>query len=251
MSPTPLSTMFHRFILLMLPVSALLAGPESAMKLVFEDDFKGDKIDGEKWSYNSKVVSLGTSPDGTGKATVVNLNIVSRGKPTLWSGSGLGCKFRQPYGYYEARLRMVQTGGHGCGMGFSIGAPAGKRFPSLSTGFGSGGGDGVGLSFSETTEMGGRRYNPSPNPVDMKGGVAYKRFNTFGILFTDKVLSWYINGRQVFRSDRSKSGGVPGQNVSMSFNHSLPEGGVLKSFPDPTLGPEPFQIDWVKIYKQP
>lgn len=242
-------TMLSRLALLLLLTSAVSAGPESTMRLVFEDQFNGDQIDKAKWNFNPAVVTLGTSPDGTNKATVVNLNIVSRGKPTLWSGSGMDCKFRQPYGYYEARMRMVQTGGHGCGMGFDIGAPAGKRFPSLSTGFGSGGGDGVGLSFAETTEMGGRRYNPSPNPVNMEGGVAYKRFNTYGVLFTDKVLSWYINGRQIFRSDRSKSGGVPGQNVAMHFRHSLPEGGVLKSFPDPTQGPEPFQIDWVKIYK--
>lgn len=248
MGSTPF-TMLSRLALLLLLTSAVSAGPESTMRLVFEDQFNADKIDSAKWNFNPKTVTLGSSPDAGGTAKVVNLNIVSRGKSTLWSGSGLDCKFRQAYGYYEARMRMVQTGGHGCGMGFDIGAPAGKKFPSMSTGFGSGGGDGVGLSFAETTEMGHRRYNPSPNPVSMEGGVAYKRFNTYGILFTDKVLSWYINGRQVFRSDRSKSGGVPGQNVAMHFRHSLPEGGILKSFPDPSQGPEPFQIDWVKIYK--
>lgn len=241
--------MLRSFASLLLLSSAASAGPETTMRLVFEDQFNADKIDASKWSFNPKVVTLGSSPDASGTAKVVNLNIVSRGKSTLWSGSSLDCKFRQPYGYYEARMRMVQTGGHGCGIGFEIGAPAGKKFPSMSTGFGSRGGDGVGLSFAETTETGYRRYNPSPNPVNMEGGVAYKRFNVYGILFTDKVLSWYVNGRQVFRSDRSKSGGVPGQNVAMHFRHNLPEGGILKSFPDPSQGPEPFQVDWVKIYK--
>ena len=36
----------------------------------------------------------------------------------------------------------------------------------------------------------------------------------------------------------------------ISFSHNgLPEAGLLKSFKDPKMGPEPMRVDWVKVYQ--
>ena len=36
--------------------------------------------------------------------------------------------------------------------------------------------------------------------------------------------------------------------IGLSHN-GLPEAGLLKSFKDPKIGPEPMRVDWVKVYQ--
>jgi hypothetical protein len=79
----------------------------------------------------------------------------------------------------------------------------------------------------------------------MEGGVSYKRFNTYGLLVTPKTYLWYVNTRQVFRVERLTASGP----LQLKFSHGTAEGGVLRGFPNPALGPEPLVIDWVKIWK--
>ena len=91
---------------------------------------------------------------------------------------------------------------------------------------------------------GAQRLIPDKSPVNLDGGAAYKKFNRYGLLWTEKAAKWYLNGREVFtlRRDFSK------EPLNIHFFHHLPEGGVLREFPNPQLGPEPVQIEWVRAY---
>ena len=44
---------------------------------------------------------------------------------------------------------------------------------------------------------------------------------------------------------------IPKEPMYIEFYQNLPEGGLLKDFMNPKLGPEPMQIDWVKVFKIP
>jgi beta-glucanase (GH16 family) len=216
--------------------TALWAGPEGAMKLAFEDQFNDKSIDESKWSFKKEIVKL-----VDGKASI---EVISGGKSTIWRSGELACKFKQSYGYFEASIQMVQTKGHGVGFGIS-GSSLETKFPSASLGFECGGADKVDPYLNVGELIGNQRLRPKENPIKMEGGVTYKKFNTYGLLVTPKTYLWYVNGRQVFRVERL----TPSGPLQLKFSHGTPEGGVLRGFPNPALGPEPLVIDWVKIWK--
>ena len=59
--------------------------------------------------------------------------------------------------------------------------------------------------------------------------------------------AYYVEGRQVHKLARP----IPSAPMYLEFVQSLPEGGLLKDFMNPKAGPEPLQIDWVKVFKIP
>jgi len=206
------------------------------MKLAFEDQFNDATIDGTKWGFKKEIVKL-----ADGKASI---EVISGGKSTIWRSGGLDCKFKQAYGYFEASIQMVQTKGHGIGFGIS-GSSIETKFPSASLGFSCAGADNVSPYLHVSELLGNQKLVPKENPIKMEGGVSYKRFNTYGLLVTPKTYLWYVNTRQVFRVERPTVSGP----LQLKFSHGTAEGGVLRGFPNPALGPEPLVIDWVKIWK--
>ncbi len=206
------------------------------MKLAFEDQFKDKSIDESKWGFKKEIVKL-----ADGKASI---EVISGGKSTIWRSGELTCKFKQAYGYFEASIQMVQTKGHGVGFGIS-GSSIETKFPSASLGFSCAGADNVSPYLHVSELLGNQKLVPKENPIKMEGGVSYKRFNTYGLLVTPKTYLWYVNTRQVFRVERPTASGP----LQLKFSHGTAEGGVLRGFPNPALGPEPLVIDWVKIWK--
>jgi beta-glucanase (GH16 family) len=81
----------------------------------------------------------------------------------------------------------------------------------------------------------------------MDGGKSFKKFLTYGLQWTDKDYRWYVEGRLVHKMVRP----IPSAPMFIEFNQWLPEGGYLKDFMNPKLGPEPLQVDWVKVFKIP
>lgn len=237
--------MYVRLITLFLFTSVLWADPTSTMKLVFEDKFDGKELDLTKWDFSKDNKEGCKVADGK-----LSLEVSSKdGKPTLWKNATVNCKFRQPYGYFEASIRMIQTKGRHSGMQVRtfFEESAAKKFPAAEINF---------VTTGETTntvrpsvkiaeEAGVRNIEPVNSPIPLDGGASYKKFNTYGVLSTPKYFAWYVNTRQVHRVSIT----TPTAPLYLHFYHNLPEGGVLKNFPDPKLPPEPMQIDWVKIYK--
>ncbi|MFM9016453.1 MAG: glycoside hydrolase family 16 protein [Verrucomicrobiota bacterium] len=234
-------------ILRILPMAAaasLLAGPETSMKLVFEDTFKAKTIDETKWNFDKSNVRLVQAKVGSETKQVVNLEIVSAGKSTLWRNSSLSPKFTAPLMYVEASIRMQQTKGRWAGM--RLRTVEDKKNGAGELFFESRGEDKIQVhAYVASAQTGGvQRLTPEKQPVTMDGGASYKKFNRYGLLWTEKAAKWFLNGREVFtiRRDFSK------EPLTFHFIHHLPEGGVLREFPKPDAGPEPIQIEWVRAY---
>jgi beta-glucanase (GH16 family) len=216
----------------------LLAGPETSLKLVWSDEFNDKEVDTKKWNFSDGVRIV----DGQ-----LSLEILPGAKPMFWRGSNIHSrgKYSSKYGYIEASIMFVQTGGHGCG--FSIGNED-NRAPAASMGFSNGGGDSVGLGLSIVNEERGRGLSPKENPMPRQ---AYsKKFYRFGFQWTPNDYRWYLDGRLAYTIRISPTIPTTPKPMFIQFSHNgLPEAGFLKSFPEPTRGPEPMRVDWVKVYQ--
>jgi beta-glucanase (GH16 family) len=77
----------------------------------------------------------------------------------------------------------------------------------------------------------------------LKGGEPSKKFNTYGILWTEKGFVWFVNGKQIHKVDRTPIA-TP---MFVQFTHRIGEWErpnlVLKELPDDV------DIDWVKVWK--
>ena len=219
-------------------VCSLLAGPETSLKLVWSDEFNDKEIDKTKWNFGDGVRIV----DGQ-----LSVEILPGSKPMFWRGSSINSrgKYSSKYGFIEASIMFVQTGGHGCG--FSIGNED-NRHPAASMGFSNGGGDSVGVGLSVVNEERGRGLSPKENPMPR---LAYsKKFYRFGFQWTPNDYRWYLDGRLAYTIRISPSIPTTPKPMYISFYHDrLPEAGLLKSFNDPQMGPEPMRVDWVKVYQ--
>jgi hypothetical protein len=219
-------------------VCSLLAGPETSLKLVWSDEFNDKEIDKTKWNFGDGVRIV----DGQ-----LSVEILPGSKPMFWRGSSINSrgKYSSKYGFIEASIMFVQTGGHGCG--FSIGNED-NRHPAASMGFSNGGGDSVGVGLSVVNEERGRGLSPKENPMPR---LAYsKKFYRFGFQWTPNDYRWYLDGRLAYTIRISPSIPTTPKPMYISFYHDrLPEAGFLKNFKDPQMGPEPMRVDWVKVYQ--
>lgn len=229
-----------RLLPLIFCVSALLAGPEANLKLVWSDEFNDKELDTKKWNVgNADGVRL---VDGQ-----LSLEITPGSKPMFWRGSSVNTlgKYSVKNAFVEASILFLQTGGHGCGFG--VGADDG-RFPAAGMGYGNGGGDSVGLSLWIVNEERGRTLSPKENPIP-RDPTYSKKFHKFAFWWTPSDYRWYVDGRLVYTL-RPPMAPPTLKTMHLSFDHSrLPEAGLLKSFKDPKMGPEPMRIDWIKVYQ--
>jgi len=228
-----------------LPLFSLLAAltlgaaPNNGLKPVWEDDFNAKELDTKKWSTS------GAARIVDGK---LQIEVTPKDKPGFWNGSWANTskKFTHSQGYFEASIRAVQTKGRGW-VDFGIRNEDMSKSPSASMSFTFTGGDRIEPGLSIVDDGGSHRLVPKENVIPMDGGKSYKKFLTYGLQWTDKAYIWYVEGRQVHQMSRP----IPSAPMYMEFYQSLPEGGLLKDFMNPKLGPEPLQIDWVKVFKIP
>jgi hypothetical protein len=129
-----------------------------------------------------------------------------------------------------------------------IGNEDGKA-PSAGMGFSNGGGDRVELGLWIVNEERGRGLNPKENPIP-KDNTYSKKFHRFGFQWGPADYRWYVDGRLTYTIRISDKIPATPKPMYISFDHNrLPEAGLLKSFKDPNLGPEPMRVDWVKVYQ--
>lgn len=223
--------------LLFFTAAAFAADPSLGKKLVFSDDFDGDKIDEAKWSVIGAREVFSFVKVGKGGALRIGLRIKDDMIQThTLSSRG---KFSQEFGYFEASMRMHAGDGHA--GAFRISTDDDKTPPSITTSFHCIGKERVSPWARALLESGSQDFRP--DKAIGKFTDISKKFHTYGILWTDKGFTWYLDGKAVHKLDRKEFV----RPMSVTLTHRIEEQDrpklVLKSLPDD------IDIDWVKVWK--
>ncbi len=227
-------------ILSLLALTATLGAvnPASSMKLAFSDEFDGPALDASKWSTIGEPTAM--SFVTVGKSKALRITLINR--EDMIQTNGIRSKHEQVRGYFEASMRMNLNKGHTGNM--SIRTKDDKVVPSILALWESTGGDRLDAWARYVDEKGQHdlRSDASGTKI-LKGGEPSKKFNTYGLLWTEKGFAWYVNGKLIHKADRIAIT-TP---MTMQFSHRVGEWErpnlVLKQLPDD------IDIDWVKIYK--
>lgn len=226
---------------LVLSTAALCAvNPASNMKLAFSDEFDGDKLDAAKWATNGEPTAISTFKSG--KITGVRISLIKKEDMIQTNGITTRGKFEQARGYFEASIRMNAYKGHGASM--LLRPKDDKVLPSITVFWDSSGGDYI-SPWARYLDDGGQhdlRSDASGTKL-LKAGESSKKFNTYGVLWTEKGFTWFLNGKQVNKADRA----VGDKPMSLTFSHRCGE------WERPNLNlkqlPDDVEIDWVKVWK--
>lgn len=219
----------------------LCADPTGGMKLVWTDNFDGPAIDETKWNIYNRNPGAVYIKEGK-----LFLAMLPGKESTYWQSVGLTTtgKFTQTQGYFEASIRMLQTTGRSAR--FEVRNASLDEPPAARLFFDNGGDDRVGPGTQLADSAGIRMLRPIKSGVNFDGGTSYRKFHTYGMHWTPKYFAWYVDGKQVHRQDIKVTPTTP---MYLELLHNTPEGGIIKSFPDPANPPEALQIDWVKVWK--
>ena len=229
------------FLLLLLGTLSLGAvNPASNMKLAFSDEFDGDKLDATKWATQGEPTAV--SFFKAGKISGVRITLIKKEDMIQSNGISTRGKFEQAKGYFEASIRMPATKGH-TGY-FSLRAKDEKVTPFINV-LWEGTGEDYLTPWARYVDDRGQhdlRSDASGTKI-LKGGEPSKKFNTYGILWTEKAFSWFVNGKQVHKADRT----VIEAPMHLNLSHRVGEWERpklnLKNLPDD------IDIDWVKAWK--
>jgi beta-glucanase (GH16 family) len=219
--------------------AAFAADPSTGKKLVFSDDFNGDKLDESKWRVTGGSDLFTFVKVGKENALRIGLKM---GADMIQSNSiSSRGKFSQQYGYFEASMRMNAFDGHS-GI-FRLGTDDEKTPPSIIVSFHATGKDRVNPWARATLESGQQDFRPEkPIPAQKSGDVA-KKFHTYGILWTDKAFTWYMDGKVIHKLERKEFT----KPLNVTLTHRILEEDRpklnLKQLPDDV------DIDWVKVWK--
>jgi hypothetical protein len=77
----------------------------------------------------------------------------------------------------------------------------------------------------------------------LKAGEPSKKFNTYGVLWTEKSFIWYINGKKAHQVDK--------QDVAKPMRLQLAHRVAEAERPNLNLKqlPDDMEVDWVKVWK--
>jgi len=225
--------------LLLWAAAAYAADPSVGKKLVFSDDFNAGKLDETKWNVTGSRETLSFVKVGKESALRIGLKV---GADMIQTNSvHTRGKFSQQFGYFEASIRLNALEGHS-GI-FRVTSEDEKTPPSLNVAFHGTGKDRVNPWARALLESGQQDFRPDkPNPP-MKSGDVSKKFHTYGILWTEKGFTWYVDGKVIHKLDRKEF--VRPMNIALTHRVLEEERPrlVLKSLPDDV------DIDWVKVWK--
>lgn len=217
--------------------TAFAADPSAGKKLVFSDEFDGDKIDETKWTLMGVREAFTLVKVGKGGALRIGLKL----KDDMIQNQTLSSrgKFSQQFGYFEASMRMHASDGHA--GAFRISTDDEKTPPSITTSFHSTGKERVSPWARANLESGSQDFRPE-KAIGKFTDIS-KKFHTYGILWTEKGFTWYLDGKAVHKLDRKEFV----RPMSMTLTHRIEEQDrpklVLKTLPDDV------DVDWVKVWK--
>ncbi|MEY3949095.1 MAG: hypothetical protein RJB43_450, partial [Verrucomicrobiota bacterium] len=143
-------------VLLLAPLAAFAADPSIGKKLVFSDDFNGDKLDESKWRVTGGSDLFTFVKAGKENALRIGLKM---GDDMIQTNSiSSRGKFSQQFGYFEASMRMNALDGHS-GI-FRLATDDDKTPPSISVSFHASGKDRVNPWARATLESGQQDFRP-------------------------------------------------------------------------------------------
>ena len=212
--------------------------PASNMKLAFSDEFDGPALDAAKWSTQGEPTAM--SFVTVGKSKALRITLIKR--EDMIQTNGIRSKHEQVNGYFEASIRMNANPGHTGNM--SIRGKDEKVVPFILA-LWEGTGEDYLAPWARYLDDKGQhdlRSDASGKKI-LKGGEPSKKFNTYGILWTEKTFTWFVNGKQIHKVDRTPINAP----MTLQFTHRIGEWErpklVLKDLPDD------IDIDWVKVWK--
>ena len=225
------------FLLLLAGATVFAVDPSLGKKLIFSDDFDAGKIDETKWNVIGAREVFSFVKFGKGGALRIGLKV----KDDMIQNNVLTTrgKFSQQFGYFEASMRMHAGEGHA--GAFRISTDDDKTPPSITTSFHGTGKERVNPWARALLESGAQDYRP--DKAIGKFTDVSKKFHTYGILWTDKGFTWYMDGKAVHKLERKEFV----RPMSLSLTHRIEEQDrpklILKTLPDDV------DIDWVKVWK--
>lgn len=227
-------------VLILAAATSLRAEPPRKMTLVFEDNFDGTVIDstkwGETWGADSGALRL-----SEGKLRL-GISSPSNG---VWNGSFIRSRsrFEQALGYFEASIRFGRHPGHRAVFSLTADPPEenGVKFQELY----------VADCFGTDTVITWRRINDGKALREEKPkyltplppGKVGDSFNTYGMLWTAREITWYINGRKVTSTRDS----VLQDRLFLTLSHLVTEAEISKI--DPARLRDDVEVDWVKAWR--
>ena len=212
--------------------------PASNMKLAFSDEFDGPALDAAKWSTYGEPTAM--SFVTVGKVKALRITLLKR--DDMIQTNGVRSKYEQVRGYFEASIRFNANGGHTGNM--SIRPKDDKIPPSILALWEGTGDDSLApwARYLDDNGMHDLRSSETGKKI-LKPGEPSKKFNTYGILWTEKTFTWFVNGKQIHKVDRTPIA-TP---MYVQFSHRVGEWERpklnLKELPDDV------DVDWVKVWK--
>ena len=223
------------------------APPRKALKLIWQDEFDGNRLDGSKWEprpdgkrkggwWSTKAISL----DGEGHLAITTF--MDGEKPTdgcVWTKD----KFEHSFGYYVARVKFQKEPGHWSAFWMN-----GDGIRKV----GDGGRDGTEIDIMEKPWLDDRvqhtfhwdgygEHHKSEGKVVKIPGVM-EGWHSFGLLWLPDEYIFYVDGKETCRS---KAGGVcqVPQYMLLSDEIGSWAGDITKA-----KLPDRFLVDYVRVY---
>ena len=215
-----------------------LAKPPKQMTLAFSEDFDGPDIDPAKWTEAAR------SPAGTVSIKDGKLVLgIAKCPDNIWRGGAINTRghFSQGLGYFEASIQAGEHQGHH--LGFILPPHDKKELYAEIYVVEAFGDDRIvtWVRYNDGTAL--RDEKPSPEIKPFKGGAAHKDFHVYGVLWEEKELTWYIDGRKVFATKKVTNKDP----ACISLGHTVSEYEIPRL--DPSKVPDDVRFDWVKVWK--
>jgi len=231
------------------PPDTLPPAPEGkAWKLVWHDEFDGQKLDESKWDVPDRPRRAGRwSPKAValdGKGHLVIRTFKEGGKYYDGCARTRG-KFEHAFGYFVARIRLQRSAGH-----WSAFWMYGKGVTAV----GHGGMDGTEIDIMEKPWIDDRvqhtlhwdgygKHHRSAGHVSRNPGIM-KGWHTFALLWTPDEYVFYVDGKERWRT---AAGGVCQVPLYLKLSDELEFGGWAGDVRKATL-PDEFLTDYVRVY---
>ncbi|MER6466386.1 family 16 glycosylhydrolase [Streptomyces sp. NPDC001288] len=253
------------------PAAAAAAQPDLSLYTErFQDEFNAGSVDTSVWGYRTDhrvhSCNLPGNVSTSGGSLVVDLKqetvtCPADGKSEQWTGGGLISKKKFGFGYYEARVRMpASPGWHSafwtmCGNTSDLGNSCRK---TEIDGFESESGNPAQLRHnifdwgSNGAEVTSGMYSPSALDPAGFGGFSTADWHTYGFLYDETGVTYYIDGKPVPQSQNVATGGKIGYTASkhQAGLANIWLTGIMYEAPNASTAPGQLLFDYVRYYEK-
>lgn len=222
---------------------------KSGYKLIWKDDFKGNKLDSTKWKVRGvgpRAIAYVSEDAVKVEDGYLKLFALKQGDKMLGSAVGTQGLFMSKYGYYECRAQLQKSQGVWAAFWIQSTSISKGEDPSVY---------GAEIDIMEFFKKLGTdivshnvHWAYGPNQKTTRGMQSYlegvsEGFHTFGLeWFPDKYI-FYIDGLKFYEVTQGISNVEEYMILSMEYPGKLEE--VSK-----TIFPDVFIVDYVKVYQK-